>query len=180
MTDDQSVLLGVLCEVMDINAIDSAPIQAIYHHSYQTAYSIGLLRYLNTVHGWNLNFKHYQLSPELFDETENIILPLLISQLIDESSACSCPKIIMDAWQDAKPHMTNPWNVMQGHDLSAAFIFHCKRNCALFPPDRWDDLKVAVDEFESSARTAANITKLKQTNCCKTIRAWLDQYREAE
>ena len=178
MTDDQNILLGILCEVADEKSIDSIPVSRIYQLAYDTATKIGILRSLNAENGWGINFQQYQLSDLMFGEDERLIVEKFIEPLLDNKSLKCTREELLTSYQQKKASEYNQWDLMQGHDLSTSFIYHSQRHCTLFPEDRWNNKEYAKEDFDSKTRSSASISNLKQTNCCQTIQNWLDSFKQ--
>lgn len=178
MTDDQNILLGILCEVVDEKSLDSIPVAKLYQLAYDTALKIGMLRAINAQKGWNVSFQQYRLDSTMFDEDEKLIVQKFIDHLFCNCTPQCSREELLTAFQKLNTDECSRWDIMQGHDLSASFIYHSQQHCSLFPADRWNDKEYAREDFDSKARSSANIPNLKQTNCCQTIQDWLDQFKK--
>lgn len=185
MTDDNSVLSTIVSKMVQVDTLDEIPFSDIYDRTYQAASLLGLIRLTASLHKeWDLNLKPLMLRKDMLDEQDMLQLERVVDDILDNdecTALCTRDELIGEVRRLEEENI-DQWQLMQGHDLSEAFVFHIKKNCTFYPEDwpGWDDLKEAIRDFESKAQMAANKAGMRETDCFRQIGSWIEEYKEKE
>ena len=179
MTDaEEDMLPRIVNEIIDYSTIYDVQqqIELIYAAAYKIAYWVGLIRLANDRYGWNIDFKSYHLQKEMFiTDTDELDVKIFLHQLLADTNIEKSESEILEIVLDLNNQECSKWEIMQGHDISAAFIYLVKQKCKFYPPewDGWNDPEDAMSDFESRTRTACNIEKLKNAKFYSSVQKWV-------